>query len=103
MKNMYPSYLIAKKVKCFLHNKFSTNYSNTVKESTATLYYKLPYISSFSSNTMKKIKVLCKKFCKNSNVNIVFSTFKTGDLFLSKDCLPTGLKSFVACKFVYAG
>ena len=33
MKIMYPSYLIDKQVKCFLHNKFSTNYCNAVKES----------------------------------------------------------------------
>ena len=85
MKNMYPSYLIDKQVKRFLHKNFSTNSCNTVKESKATLYYKLPYIGSFSYNTQKKIKELCKKFCKNSNTNIVFSPFKTGDLFSSKD------------------
>ena len=103
MKNMYCSYLIDKQVKCFLHNKFSTNYCNAVKESKTTLYYKLPYIASFSNNTKKKIKELCKKFCKNSNINIVFSPFKTGDLFSSKDCLPSALKSFVVYKFVCAG
>ena len=104
MKNMYPSYLIDKQVidKGFLHNKFSTNYCNAVKESKTTLYYKLPYIGSLSNNTKKKIKELCKKFCKNSNMNIAFSPFKTGDLFWSKDCLPSGLKCFVY-KFVCAG
>ena len=58
MKNMYPSYLIDKQVKRFLHNKFSTNYCNAVKESKTTLHYKLPYIGSFSNNTKKKIKVI---------------------------------------------
>ena len=43
------------------------------------------------------------KFCKISNINIVFSPFKTGDLFSSKDCLPSALKSFVVYKFVCAG
>ena len=103
MKNMYPSYLIDKQLKGFLHNKFSTNNCNTVKETKTTLYYKLSYIGSFSNNTEKKIKVLCKKFCKSSNINIVFSSFKTGDLFSGKDCLPSGLKSFVIYKFVGAG
>ena len=83
MKNMYPSYLIDKQVKHFLHNKFSTNNSNAVKQTKTTLYYKLPYIGLFSNNTKKKIKELCKKFCKNSNIKIVFSPFKTGDLFSS--------------------
>ena len=48
--------------------------------------------------TLKKIK----EFCKNSDITIVFSPFKTGKLFSSKDCLPNGLKSYVAYKFVYA-
>ena len=52
---------------------------------------------------IKRFKELCKKFCKNSNINIVFSPFKTGDLFSSKDCLPSGLKSFILYKFVCAG
>ena len=100
---MYPSYLINKQVKRFSHKKFSTNKCNAVKESKTTLYYKLPYIGSFSNNTKKEIKELCRKFCKNSNINIVFSTCKTGDLFSSKDCLPSGLKSSVVCNFVCAG
>ena len=36
-------------------------------------------------------------------INIAFSPFKTGDLFSSKDCLPSALKSFVVYKFVCAG
>ena len=102
VKNMYPSYFIDKQVKCFLHNKLSNNSSNAVKQTKTTLYYKLPYIGSFSNNTKKEIKELCKEFCKNSNVNIVFSPFKTGHLFSSKDCSPIGLKSFVVYKFVCA-
>lgn len=50
----------------------------------------------------KKIKELCKKFCKSLNINIVFFPFRT-DLFLSKDCLPSDLKSFLIYKFVRTG
>ena len=52
---------------------------------------------------MKKIKELSKKFCKSSNISIVFSPFKIGDLFSSKYSLPSGLKSFVVYKLVCAG
>ena len=99
---MYPSYLIDKQVKRFSHNKFSINHCNTNKES-KTLYYKLPYIGLFSDNTKKKIKELSKRFCMSSNINIDFSPFKTGNLFSSKDSLPSGLKSFVIYKFLCAG
>ena len=100
---MYPSYPIENHAKRFLHNKFSTNYCNAVKESKTTLYYKLPYIAMFSNNSKKKIKELCKKFCRNSNINIVFSPFKTGNLFSRKDCLSSAMKSFAVYKFVCAG
>ena len=102
MKNLYPSYLIDKQVKPFLHNRFSTNYCNTSNKSKTTLYYNLPYIGSFLNNTEKKIKELSQKFYKNSNKNIVFSPFKTGDLFWNKVCLTNGLKSFVVYKFICA-
>ena len=84
MKNMYPSYLIDKQVKRLLHKKFSTNNCNAVKESKSTLYYKLPYIGSFSNNTKKKIRVLCKKFSKNSNINILFLLLKLAICFRNK-------------------
>ena len=76
MKNMYPSHLIDKEVKCFLHNKFSTNNSNAVKQTQITLYYKLPYLDSFFNNTKKKIKESCKRFCKKSNIKIVLPALK---------------------------
>ena len=36
-------------------------------------------------------------------MNIVFSPFKTGDSFSSKDCLLSDLKSFVVYKLVCSG
>ena len=82
MKHMYPCYLIDKQVKHFLHNNFSANNCNAVKETMTTFYYKLPYIGSFSNNFKKrKSKIYEKKLCKNFNINIAFSLFNTGNLF----------------------
>ena len=72
MKNIYPSYLIDKQVKLFLHNKFSTNNCNAVKEIKTTFYYKLPCIGSFSINT------------KNCNINIFFLLLKQAICFWKK-------------------
>ena len=69
---MYLSYLTDKQVTSVLYNKFSAQNCNAIKEIKTNLYYKLPYIESFSNNTNKKIKELYKKFCRNSNINIVF-------------------------------
>ena len=45
------------------------------------MYYKLPYIFLFSNNTKKNIKELFKKFCKNSNINIIFFLLKLAIFF----------------------
>ena len=103
-KNLHPSYLIDKEIKNVLENKFTTKKNtNTDHNNKSISYYKLPYIGSYSNSTKKKIYELCKTFCKNTNVKIVFSPFKLQDLFSSKDCLPVALKSFVVYKFTCAG
>ena len=46
--------------------------------------YKLPYRDSFSNNNKKKINELWQKFCKNSNINIVFLLLKMVTCFRVK-------------------
>ena len=104
MKNLYPSYLIDKEIKTFLENKFTTKENtNSDHNNKSVSYNKLPYIDFYSNRTKKKKYELCKRFCKNTNVKIVFSPFKLQDLFSSKDCSPISLKSFVVYKFTCAG
>ena len=104
MKNLYSSYLIDKEIKKFLENKVTIKENTNIDHNNnSASYYKLQYIVSYSSSTKKKIYELCKTFCKNTNVKIVFSPFKLQDLFSSKDCLPVALKSFVVYKFTCAG
>ena len=102
--NLYPSYLIDEEIKIFLETKLITNENiNIVHNNKSVSYYKLPYIGSYSNSTKKKIYELCKTFCKNTSVKLVFSPFKLQDLFSSKDFLPVALKSFVVYKFTCAG
>ena len=63
-------------------------------------YHTLVFIQTVSK---KKKKIgLCKTFCKNTNVKIVFSPFRLQELFTLKDCLPVALTSFVVEKFACA-
>ena len=80
-KNMYPSFLIDEQIKLFLNDKLSKN--DTLKENSNkenTTYHKLPYIGDISVRTKKKIGELCKRFCKNTDINIVLTPFKIGSL-----------------------
>ena len=101
---MYPPYLIGKQIKSFLNNKLSEN--DTPKENSnkeSTTYHKLSYIGDISVRTKRKIGELCKRFCKKTDINIVWTPFKIGSLFSAKDRLSNALRSFAVYKFTYTG
>ena len=101
---MYPPFLIDKQIKIFLNNKLSKNdppKENSNKENTT--YHKYSCIGDISVRTKKKIGELCKRFWKNSDIDIVLTPFKIGSLFSSKNRLPNALGLFVVCKFTCAG
>ena len=99
---MYPSNIIDRQIKNFLHNKISNN--NKKKDSECKInYYKLPYLGKISTLTKKKISSLCKKYCKSMNIQIVFLPFKIGNLFSPKDPLPDNLRSYVVYKYICPG
>ena len=72
-------------------------------ENTNIHYLKLPYIGNYSRLTQIKIRQLCKHFCKDLNIKLVFSTLKIKTFFSFKDPIPTALKSFVVYEFTCAG
>ena len=57
-------------------------------------------MAHFSKTTKQKLKKICDQYCKDLSVEIVFTTFKVGDLFSVKDVILELLKSFVVYKFV---
>ena len=66
-------------------------------------YFKLPYVGPFSKITDNKIRYLVKKYCKDLDIKLVFSSFKVGNLFSVKDSVPDKLCSCVVYKFSCAG
>ena len=46
---------------------------------------------------------LAKRYCKNINIQLVFTSFKIGRFFSTKDSVPRGSRSRVVYKFVCAG
>ena len=99
---MYPSNLIDREIKKYLNKNFADNTIEN-RDNKIVCYYKLPFIGSYSNNTKKKISELCKRFCKQTNIKVVFSPFKICDLLSAKDSLPNALKSYVVYKFTCAG
>ena len=104
-RNCFPSHFIDKITKQYLRTPGQNpnkNVSNNT-ENTNIHYLKLPYTGNYSRLTQIKIRQLCKCFCKDLNIKLVFSTFKIKTFFRFKDQIPTALKSFVVYEFTCAG
>ena len=51
----------------------------------------------------QKIIKHCKYYCKSTNIKIVFTPLKVGDLFSVKESVPTYPRSFVVFRFTVPG
>ena len=72
-KNLYPSCLMDKEIRTFLESNFTTKENKNIDHNNKSVScHKLPYVGSYSNSTKKKVYELCKTFCKNTNVRIVF-------------------------------
>ena len=100
-KNQYPESLINRVVKSYLNNAQNSNTSTSTND-TSTIYFKLPFLN-ISNFTQRKVRMLAKKYCKNLNIKLAFSSFKIKNLITVKDCVPRSLRSCVVYKFMCAG
>ena len=83
IKNSYLSFLVDKVIKKYLNYKFT---DKKTKDKFDIHCLKLPYISNFSNYIKNKLSKLCKEFCKeNSNIKLVFNSFKNENYFSYKD------------------
>ena len=65
--------------------------------------FKLPYIGTFSNATKIKLKQICDKYCKNTNILVAFSPLKIASFFSCKDSVPKFLQYYVVYQFACAG
>ena len=100
-KHQYPESLISRVVHSYLDSVQSFNDSKSAAD-TSTLYFKLPFLK-FSKFAQRKIRMLAKKYCKNLNIELAFSSFRIKYLLTAKDCVHRSLRSCVAYRFSCAG
>ena len=99
INNAYPPLLIDKVIKKYFDYTFSLN-QNQLKHKSGIHYFKLPYICNLSHHIKINFSKICKEFCKeNSNIKLVFNSFKVKNYFSYNDPVPNDLKSFLVYKF----
>ena len=105
LKNQYPLSMIDNVIKKYLQNainKMNTGSMPVEMPNIETRHFKLSFIGMYSKVTQKKIEKLCKRFCKNANVELVFTSDKLRQTFSYKDSYPSVLSSKVVYKFICA-
>ena len=100
-KNQYPESLISRIVHSYIDNVKSSNNSKLATD-TSTLYFKLPFLE-LSNFTQRKVRLLVKKYYKNLNIKLVFSSFKIKNFITVNDRVHRSLRSCVVYKFTCAG
>ena len=105
-KNEFPLKLIDKSISKYLSNnvfKQKENEQMPLLESSKKRFYKLPYIGNFSIQTKKKLNNIVLKYCKpNTNIELMFSSFKISSLFPMKDKVPFDLRPYVVYNFFFS-
>ena len=94
LKNQYPLSMIDNVIKKYLQNtinKTNTGSMTVEMPNIERRYFKLPFIGMYSKVTQNKIEKLCKRFCKNVKVKLVFTSNKLSHTFSYKDSYPSVL------------
>ena len=84
-RNCFPMLLINKVLKNYLHKQYTKNNNTESANDIDLRYFKLPYIGKHSIVLKQRIKDVMKKFCKNIDARLVFTTSKIKDSFSAKD------------------
>ena len=90
-------------IKKYLQNAITKTNTESVSgeiPNIETRYFKLSFIGMYSIVTQNKIEKLCKRFCKNAKVELVFTGDKLRPTFMCKDSYPSVLSSKVVYKFL---
>ena len=83
----FPPFLTDRITKSYL-NKVHRNSYQSNPESDKTRFYKVPYIGKYLVQVQKKLSKICKQFCKDADLKIVFISFKINNYSSTKDKMP---------------
>ena len=59
-------------------------------KATSIIYFKLPFLN-LSNFAQLKVCILVKKYCKDLQNKLAFTSYYTKELIMAKDCVPRSL------------
>ena len=97
-RNNFPSFLINKISSKVLRSQNNQN-SSSQRDEPEPRFFKLPYLGHFSTQLSPKIKKIVERYCKDTNIKLIFTTCKIGSYFSNKDQIPGKMLSHVVYHF----
>ena len=82
-----------------MRNSTALSVDSNPPDGLCTLYFKLPY-RVLSTFTKRELHTLVEPYCKNLEIQLVFSSFKIKKLINVNDSIPRSLHSNVIYKFI---
>jgi len=102
-KKLFPVNIMEKVVNQYISRaQVHPSDSSRVQQPVSSYYFKLPYVGSFTAEAQKRLHKLVRR-CTNTEIKLVFSSFKVSRMFSVKDPVPLDLRSRVFYKFSCAG
>ena len=96
---MYPIFVIDNQIKRFLEMQYIIISNENTINNNKNIYFKLPYIGTFSNATKIKLKQIYDKRCKNTNIVVAFLPLKIQSFSSCKESIPKFLQSYVVYQF----
>ena len=87
--------LVGVRLPNILKKKLSSTNSEAHDDSSSVRYYKLSYVGSNSNVAKKNLNKVLNKYCKDTKIKIMFTSYKIGSMFSLKDTLSDSMTSFV--------
>ena len=84
-------------MKSYLDEVHKSNNSTPAKN-TSTIYFKLPFLN-LSNFAQRKVRMLAKKYCKDLQITLAFTSCKIKNLITAKACVPRSLRSNIVNEF----
>ena len=84
MINCFPCYIIQRVINQYLYKVHNTSVDASQQDhskGTSKRFFKIPYIGPFSLLAQHKIKIIAKKYCKDLDIRLAFTSFKLSNMF----------------------
>ena len=101
-KNLFPSHIVQRVIRQYITKTQTLSNIPASPPSNSTHFFKLHFVGPFSIVAQNRLRKLLKRYFKNLDVKLAFSSFKIRNMLSVKDPVSVELRSNVVYRFTCA-